>query len=463
MDLKRKVLLLAVAPLLIAVIVIGALLMFETADLDSQQSRLLQESLLNSKREELRSYIGLAMSSIDFLYGAGRDDEGAKESAKTILSGMRFGNDGYFFVYDMKGNNLVHPSQPELVGKNLWDIKDNDGLFVIRELTERARLGGGFQRYNWIKPSTGRSTQKLGYAVALPRWGWVLGTGIYLDDVDAAAVRMRAALSDKVRKTLVGLASVALISVLTVFTAGMALNISEQRLADRKLEVLTHRIVTSQEDERARVSRELHDHICQLLVSVKYQFELVAYRLAHPGDTPVTAINKEIQSLSTAISEVRKISHDLRPAVLDNLGLPSALKQAATELADRSGLRVNVISRVVDTPLSDVQAVSLFRVTQEALRNVDQHARASRVDIVLRETDDQVMLQITDDGCGFDVQHMQQSGDRGIGLSNMRERVESNGGFFRLVSRPGCTTLTATFKRATRSTPVERRPVFDGV
>jgi len=82
---------------------------------------------------------------------------------------------------------------------------------------------------------------------------------------------------------------------------------------------------------------------------------------------------------------------------------------------------------------------------------------------VLRETDDQVMLQITDDGCGFDVQHMQQSGDRGIGLSNMRERVESNGGFFRLVSRPGCTTLTATFKRATRSTPVERRPVFDGV
>src|SRR5580765_5167345 len=129
----------------------------------------------------------------------------------------------------------------------------------------------------------------------------MLGTGIYLDDVDAAAARLRGNLLDSVRQTLLGLAAVAVVAALAVFAGGLALNISEQRQADRKLKALAHRVVSSQEEERARVSRELHDHICQLLVSIKYQFELVGHRLAHPGDKPVT-IDAEIAALSKAIA-----------------------------------------------------------------------------------------------------------------------------------------------------------------
>ncbi len=69
--------------------------------------------------------------------------------------------------------------------------RDGDGVYVVQELLMRAKEGGGFQRYLWPKPSNGRITRKLSYAVLLPRWGWMLGTGIYLDDVDAAAARMR--------------------------------------------------------------------------------------------------------------------------------------------------------------------------------------------------------------------------------------------------------------------------------
>jgi two-component system NarL family sensor kinase len=445
MKLKAKILLLAVAPLLVAIAVIGALLVVETRQLEQQQAQLLEDVLLSTKRDELHNYISLALTSIDHLYGAGRDDDAAKEQAKAILSSMNFGNDGYFYVYAYDGLNIVHPRQPELVGTNLWDMRDADGTWVIRELIARAKEGGGFQRYLWPKPSTAKTERKLGYAVALPRWGWMLGTGIYLDDVDAAAARLRGNLLTSVRQTLLGLAAVAVVAALVVFSGGLVLNISEQRQADRKLKALAHRVVTSQEEERARVSRELHDHICQLLVSIKYRFELVGHRLAHPGDLPVTAIDEELGALSKAIGEVRRISHDLRPALLDDLGLPAALEHIGNELAQRSGLQVRISPQVHEERLPELQAVSLFRVAQEALRNVERHANATRVDIRLDDSGDRLQLRITDDGRGFDVKNVELSKDRGIGLSNMRERVERNGGTFQLVSHPGHTALTASF------------------
>ena len=445
MRLKAKILSLAVAPLLLAIAVIGGLLVFETQRLERQQAQVLEETLLSTKRDELRSYVELALTSIAHLYGAGRDDQAAKEQAKAILSSMKFGADGYFFVYANDGLNLVHPRMPDLIGQNLWDMRDSNGTYVIRELIARAKDGGGYQRYLWPKPSTGRIERKLGYSVELPRWGWMLGTGIYLDDVDAAAARLRGNLLASARETLIGLAAVAVVAALAVFAGGLALNISEQRQADRKLKVLAHRVVSSQEEERTRVSRELHDHICQLLVSIKYRFELVGHRLAHPGERPVTNIDPEITALSKAIGEVRRISHDLRPALLDDLGLPAALQHIGDEVARRSGLAVRVSPQVRVEPLPELQAVSLFRVAQEALRNVERHARAQHVDIRLDDSGDRLELRITDDGCGFDVNTMEQSKDRGIGLTNMRERVERNGGTFQLVSHPGHTAVTASF------------------
>ena len=445
---KAKILLLAVAPLLFAIAAIGGLLVVETQRLEQRQAQVLEDVLLSAKREELRSYIALALTSIDNLYGAGRDDEAAKEQVKAILANMNFGDDGYFYVYDREGLTLVHPRQPELVGQNLWNRRDTEGTYMIRELIARAHEGGGYQRYLWPKPSTGRIERKLGYSVELPRWGWMLGTGIYLDDVDAAAARLRGSLLASIRQTLLGLATVAMIAAITVFAGGLAVNISEQRQADRKLKALAHRVVSSQEEERARVSRELHDHICQLLVSIKYQFELVGHRLAYPGNAPVTAIDKEIGALSQAIGEVRRISHDLRPALLDDLGLPAALEHIGNELAQRSGLTVNVSPNVHEERLPELQAVSLFRVAQEALRNVERHAGAKHIDIRLDDAHDRLELCITDDGRGFDVQNVEHSKDRGIGLTNMRERVERNGGSFQLISQPGRTSLIASFPLA---------------
>jgi two-component system, NarL family, sensor kinase len=431
---------------LIAIVAIGALLHNKTQQLEKQQTQVLEELLLATKREELRNYVAMALTAIDHLYATGLDDRATQDTAKDILASINFGSDGYFFVYNQSGVSLVHPRQQELVGRNLWDWQDHFGTYVIRELTARAQEGGGFQRYFWPKPSTGQVTEKLGYSVMLNRWGWVLGTGIYVDDVQKAIAHMRGNLLSSAQQTLMGLAAVAITAVLAVFGSGLALNISEQRIADRKLKALAHRVVTSQEDERARVSRELHDHICQMLVSIKYQFELVAHRLAYPGPEPVKAIDKEVKALSQAITEVRRISHGLRPALLDNLGLSAALAQIGSELAERTGLSVQVVAQTIDPALPETQVVTLFRVTQEALRNIEQHAQAQNVEVHLDQIGGHIRLHIIDDGLGFEVQQFELSKDRGIGLSNMRERVERNEGVFSITSRPQRTVVFAAFR-----------------
>lgn len=233
----------------------------------------VEAAYVASKEAELRHYVLLATQAISHLYESGKNDEETSKRAKAILAKLEFGEDGYFFVYDLQGKNLMHPKLPQLVGRNLWDMTDNEGNPTIQRLIERARSGGGFERYMWEKPSIHKVTPKLGYVVSLDRWGWMLGTAIYLDDVETALEKIEKQVSANIRNTMLWIAGIAIASALIIALSALALNISEFRVADAKLKVLAQRVVRSQEEERARLSRDLHDGISQWLVSIKLQVE----------------------------------------------------------------------------------------------------------------------------------------------------------------------------------------------
>jgi two-component system, NarL family, sensor kinase len=436
-TLRTKIIVLAVLPLLAALGLIGALLSVELNRLEQDQARLQEEAFLAAKREELRNALQLGLSSIDPLYRAGRNDEAAQREARNILRGINFGADGYFFVYDLEGRNLVHPRLPHLEGQPLIDLQDSQGVYVIRELLARAREGGGFQRYEWPKPSTGQPAPKLGYAVQLERWGWMVGTGLYLDDVERATAGLRSNLVQTGRETLLALAAVGVVATLAVAGAGLVLNVSEQRLADRRIRQLADRVVLSQEEERARVSRELHDHVCQLLVSQKYRFEIAAHQLDAGAPEAHDSLRQAVAGLADAIGVVRRISHDLRPALLDDLGLDAALKRLADDFSRRSGIEVD-LALPGTAALPQAQAVALFRIAQEALANVERHAQARRVRLALEAGPGGARLEVSDDGRGFEAG---AGSGAGIGLSNIRQRAESLGGRLELRSVPGGTWL----------------------
>ena len=451
MRLKYKIPALAVLPLIGAILAIAVLVTIQVRELSREEQTLLEESLLRTKRAELQHYVQLALTSIDHAYSSGRNDAATKAEALRILTEMNYGDDGYFFAYDLNGRNLAHPRQPELVGKNLWEMRDSSGLTVIQHLIAVANAGGGFQRYLWRKPSTGLETEKLAYVVKLDRWGWMLGTGIYLDDVAASTGKLREEMSAHTFATVLGLAVVAVIASLVVFAGGLALNISEQRIADQKLKTLAQRIVGMQEEERARVSRELHDGLSQLLVSTKYHFELAHERLIEGRENAAPEISKGLSGLASAISEIRRISHDLRPSLLDNLGLSSALQQLVDEFRQRTGIAVETRIATCNNVSEDGRMTTLFRIAQEGLMNIERHAGARHVLLAFDRETDELRLTISDDGQGFDTKRIENRRDGGIGLRNMRERIEYHGGKLTVDSTPGHTELVAVLPRSPAS------------
>lgn len=448
MQLKHKIVALGILPLILAVSVICALVIVQNQRLGEQQAQLIEDSILASKRAELKNYVEMAMSALAPIYDSGRDDEKTKQQVLDELAKLSFGIDGYFFVYDQNGRNLMHPRQAALVGKDLWNMTDPQGLLVIRALLQSAESGDGFQHYAWEKPSTGQVTDKLAHVVMLKRWGWMLGTGIYLEDVERATQQARHEVARGIYATMLDIGAVALIAVLLVFICGLTLNASEHRLADRKLQLLNQRIINLQEEERSRLSRELHDGISQVLVSIKFQFELAALQLeGQPlqgnAQRGLDTLRQGTERLGEAIGEVRTISHDLRPSLLDTLGLAAAVRQLVTEFEQQTGLTIHYSHDLGDLKLAEGAPVALFRILQEALTNIKRHAHARNVYIDLQGRKKRVQLTVRDDGVGFraDVTHLQEI-QGGIGLRNIRERVEHFHGQLNLYSIPGHSELT---------------------
>lgn len=457
MKLRLKILLLAAVPLLVALAAIAVAVYVQGLQLAQREKEVVESAWLGSKESELRHYVSLAYSAIAPLQDAS-DGDAARERALALLAQMEFGHDGYFFVYDLQGRNLMHPRQPELVGQDLWNLRDTRGQPVIQNLLTAARRGGSqgeAVHYQWEKPSTHQMVEKLGYVVVLERWGWMLGTGIYLDDVEQTLAHIDAAAQSNIRNMFAWVAGIAAVSILGVAACGLALNISDHRQSDAKLRLMAQQLVRSQEDERARLSRELHDGISQVLVSIKLALEAARERLrqalgAEPRalahiDTP---LGGALDRLNTAVGEVRRISHNLRPTLLDDLGLPAALEHLGREFAGASQhgaapLTVRLSTQGRPVKLPDAYATALFRVTQEALTNVVRHADARRADLTLAYTERDLRLTIHDDGRGFDYAEVQQDPRRGIGLRNMRERMTALSGSLSFHTTDQGTTLQA--------------------
>ena len=458
MKLRQKVIFLAIAPLIVALCAIALFVRQQAITLAHEQHATIQQAYLASREAELRHYVELASHAIAHLTASGRSDPATLDAAKRTLQSLGFGDDGYFFVYDMQGRNLMHPRQPELVGRNLWELRDQYGAPTIQNLVAVAQAGGGLVRYNWVKPSSGASTgagagagagkpvPKLGYVVPIPAWGWIMGSGLYLDDIQAALDKVDARQSRNIETTLWWIAGVAILSALSVGAAGLALNVSESRVADAKLKALAQRVVDGQEQERARLSRDLHDGISQWLVSIKLMIEAAIIRIKGDAGQQAKALadfERTAEELNNVLGEVRRISHNLRPSLLDDLGLAAALDHLAHEFAQHSGTPVSFLAFGDTERLPATVGTVLFRIAQEALTNIERHAQATRIAVALTGNARGVTLSIGDDGVGFDPAGIAQHPQRGIGLRNMMERMETIGGHLELDSSPAGTTVRA--------------------
>ena len=224
------------------------------------------------------------------------------------------------------------------------------------------------------------------------------------------------------------------------------------RASEVRLKDLTRRLMSVQEDERRRLSRELHDEIGQTLAAVKINLQL---SVMHP-EAAAPRLEESMSIVEELFQRVHSLALDLRPSMLDNLGLVAALRWYVDRYSQRTGLaghlRLDSEKIHVDPEIGTV----CFRVLQEALTNIARHARASRYDVELLKNSCGLELVIRDDGCGFEPSRALRAASRGanLGLTGMIERVESVGGTIEIISAPGKgTEIQVSFPSAMPTLP----------
>jgi len=214
------------------------------------------------------------------------------------------------------------------------------------------------------------------------------------------------------------------------------------RRSEEMLRALTQRVVEVQETERGRIALELHDHITQLLCAILVRSQTLADQLpAREGAAKTEAI-KLRELLGEAAGEVERISRGLRPGLLEHLGLVAVLRDTVAEFAKRTGAQVKLVCEPLTERLPANTELALYRIVQEALRNVELHAHIHQVTVQLKKLGDVIQLNIKDDGVGFDPEHLPASRKKkkGLGLLGMRERANSVGGVLKLISAHGAGT-----------------------
>lgn len=229
------------------------------------------------------------------------------------------------------------------------------------------------------------------------------------------------------------------VALITLFANQAAVAVKNARLFEElqssqsRLQVLSRQLIHAQETERHRIARELHDEIGQALTVIK-----INVHAAQRAGNSAPLLTESLEMLDRTLQQVRELSFDLRPSILDDLGLAAALRWYVKRLAQRVGFVVYCTVDIADERLPPELETVCFRVAQEALTNVVRHAHPQHVHVVLRQSDAGLELGVIDDGAGFDVdavrKHIPPEGN--LGLLSMQERVQLLGGQIEIKSAP---------------------------
>ena len=228
-----------------------------------------------------------------------------------------------------------------------------------------------------------------------------------------------------------------------------------ERLADseKRFRRISRGVLRLQEEERARVSRDLHDGIGQSLTALKIQLELVEQEASREGSALASRIESVRELAESCLSEVRQLAHLLRPQMLDELGLVPTLRWLVRTMRQRTGIDVILECNGFEERMDPDRETLIYRLSQEALTNVAKHAGSTAALLRLERRGDRLRLQVEDKGSGFDAEKFlgARDEDHGFGVRAMRDRVHFFNGRFAIRSAPGeGTTIEAEIPLVSR-------------
>jgi len=231
----------------------------------------------------------------------------------------------------------------------------------------------------------------------------------------------------------------------------LKVEVAERQEAEKQLRYLSNQFVTAQENERKRVASELHDGLQQYLTGIKFKVESFLQDVRSSGIRAETKkLEDVIPIIQESVREIRRIHTNLRPPILDDLGILTTISWFCREYeATHKRIQVEKQIHIQESEIPDPLKMAVYRIMQEGMTNIAKHSGASLVRLSFRKADGRIELSIQDNGQGFDIQGTLsvEKGIRGMGLGSMQERAEHSGGSFLIDSKEGKgTVLRVTWK-----------------
>lgn len=433
------------------------------------------ERLMATHREQLQRVVDLGLNELEQLR-----DEDLIEPTYSVEQLRREGairireltyryrlGENYLFMVTTDGLVLVHPFETDLEFTNQLDLQDANGRYFIREMIEAAGSGNGsgFVEYSYPPPGRDEPLPKLSYVVGIPEWEAILGSGMYLESINQEN-RRHWLVSSLMAAGL--LLAITLLVMLTIEPLARSYRVlqdlfsqirsdpsihppvpkerfregseSWRLLAD--FELMLDRIEETKQareeaalNERSRLARELHDAVSQTLFSASIIADSLPDLFNARRELAFERLGDLSDLIRGALAEMRTLLLELRPAAITEADLSVLLKQLAEAVAGRH--RIPVGLEAVETKLAPDAQLAFYRIAQEALNNAAKHSQAGRIDVQLGRANGEVVMTITDDGCGFELS---ESAQGRMGLAIMRERAAAVGGKLFIESQSGCGT-----------------------
>ncbi|MDN6318584.1 MAG: methyl-accepting chemotaxis protein [Marinobacter sp.] len=402
LTIQTRVLLLALVPVIALTVFLTTYNLNQARNIGEGAIASFSADMEESKRQELKNYIELARTSIAHLYnkaGSANDPE-VRKQAWEILRQLRFndsGSAGYIFAYDTNGVNVMHGVNPALEGQTLWDTQDPDGTYLIRELVKVARDGGGYVSYEWQNENTGEIAPKLGYAVMIPEWDIMIGTGFWVDGLEKQVVAMDKKVGDSLSGAVIGSITTSLIALAIIVL--LALIVVRSIIRPLKSAVsamndiasgdgdLTRRLDVSGKDELSQLATafnsfadQVHGLVERVLSSTRTlnsaseelnqvmgETEQGVERQKSESDQVATAMNEmtaAAQEVASNASEASDAADHANAQVCDAQGLVHQTIEVIGGLSEQVEQGVQVIeklgadSRQIDTVLEVIREIA---------------------------------------------------------------------------------------------------------
>ena len=348
-TLKNKMLLLAVLPMITVVLALMLLVYGQMRDMGQEEIRQFRADMMQEKREALEHHVAIAVSAVAPYFSQSTLSDEQLAMAKAVIRSMKFSDDGYMFVYDLQGVNVVHGSNQALEGRNMMDVKDPNGVLLIRELIEAGKKGGGFVEYMWDEKTRGGLTPKLGYAIAMNNNRWILGSGFYIDDIDRRVAEQQLEIDARIRDTLLMIfGSAVVLLVLVIILALFVANLVIKPLHNASAALinigqgegdLTQRLQVDTADEVGEVASGFNafaQKIQQLITEVKQ----VVTALSHAASSMQQIVQLTDNDASTQKAETTQVAaavYQMSTAVQE-VATSAGLAASAAQEADKEAV-----------------------------------------------------------------------------------------------------------------------------